>query len=193
MVGYRGKSCREPALPPTAVARCLLDVADWLRPPSALPIVAFGMAARPSALRERIEAALQSRPIGPRRRLLSLAFGGLSLTSLSLAAPGVQSRPVAPSPAMVIPDLAVDAPAAVSAPDGLVAPKSRETMLTAFALLQDEHAELTAEVRQMQAELRFQRVSPELEQLVSALQRRLLTVERLRSRLKAKLDRNVPK
>ena len=178
---------------PTAVARCLLDVADWLRPPSALPIVAFGMAARPSALRERIEAALQSRPIGPRRRLLSLAFGGLSLTSLSLAAPGVQSRPVAPSPAMVIPELAVDAPAAVSAPDVVAAPKSRETMLTAFALLQEEHAELTAEVRQMQAELRFQRVSPELEQLVSALQRRLLTVERLRSRLKAKLDRNVPK
>lgn len=178
---------------PTAVARCLLDVADWLRPPGTVPIVAFGMAARPSALRERIEAALQSRPIGPSRRLLSLAFGGLSLTSLTFAAPGVQSVPVSPSFAIEIADKPMDASAAVSAPDVVAAPSPRETLLQAFALLQEEHAELTAEVRQMQAEMRFRRMSPELEQLVSALQRRLLSVERLRSRLQAKLDRNVPK
>jgi beta-lactamase regulating signal transducer with metallopeptidase domain len=178
---------------PTAVARCLLDVADWLRPPSTMPIVALGMAARPSALRERIEAALQSRPIGRPRRLLSLAFGGLSLTSLTFAAPGVQTVPALPDLAVQISGLPMEVPAAAAASAPVAAPSARESLLQAFALLQEEHAELTAEVRQMQAEMRFHRMSPELEQLVSALQRRLLTVERLRSRLQAKLDRNVPK
>lgn len=167
---------------PTAVARCLLEVAEWLRPGGAVPAVALGMAARPSALRERVEAALQVRPAAPPRRALSAAFGGLSLTSLTLIGPGVQSEPL---PA-ALPVAAAPAPT-VSAP-----PAVGSTTQQAFSLLQQEYATLVEQVAQLRAELGNGRASPELEQLVSTLQRRLLAVERLRTRLQALLDRRDP-
>lgn len=184
---------------PTAVARCLLDVAEWLRPRQAVPVTALGMAARPSALRERIEAALQPRGEAPPRRWLSLAFGGLSLSSLTLGAPGLHSA--APLPADAMPpaqseaELALPeafAPAPPSAEPAPPAPPvaAASSLRESFALLEAEHASLLDEVAQLRAELAMRAPSPALEQLVSALMRRLLTVERLRSRLGARVDRS---
>ncbi len=192
---------------PTAVARCLLDVAEWLRPSPKMPVVALGMAARPSSLRERIEAALHPRPAAPARRMLSLLFGGLSLSSLTLAAPGVQTEvttvlslansPLA-SASPFSPGAALPTPAAVesaSQPDPIAAVPSVGGQATreAFALLQEEYATLVAEVEQLRAETRNRPRNPELEQLVSTLTRRLLVVDRSRTRLQALLDRRVPK
>src|SRR4029453_6772716 len=89
---------------PTAVARCLLDVAEWLRPEADTPLVALGMAAGASSLRARIEAALkpqrQSRPHRP----LGMGWRGVSLSALTLVAPGVArgaaAAPGVPSPAL---------------------------------------------------------------------------------------------
>lgn len=154
---------------PTAVARCLVDVAGWLRPPATVPFPALAMAARPSALRERIEAALSAQPERPARSVLTVAFGALTLTSLTLAAPGVHSAPE---------EVAVTAPSA---------PSLRE----AFDLLEAEHAMLAEEVATLRAELAGRAHSQELEQLVSVLTRRLLDFERSRSRLSAQLDRRI--
>jgi len=192
---------------PTAVARCLLDVAEWLRPSPKMPVVALGMAARPSSLRERIEAALHPRAAAPSRRSLSLLFGGLSLSSLTLAAPGVQTE--VPSvlpltteasappdwPAGSFPALAAFEPAAASEPSAPapVPAVAGKATREAFALLQEEYATLAAEVAQLRAETRNRPINPELEQLVSTLTRRLLAVDRLRTRLQALLDRRDPK
>lgn len=160
----------------TAVARCLLDVAEWLRAPSGVPAVALGMAARPSALRERIEAVLQGRGPHRARPLPSLLFGALSLSSLTFAAPGVQTA--APAGLPPLPGAPADRP---------VPPAGR-----AFALLDDEYAELVAEAAALRQELAGRPRSPELEQLAATLSQRLLVLERLRARLRAALDRSSP-
>lgn len=181
---------------PTAVARCLLDVAEWLRPRQVVPVTALGMAARPSALRERIEAALQPRGEAPPRRWLSLAFGGLSLSSLTLGAPGLHSA--APSPADSMPPAQFEAEfgipegvlSAPAIPEPATPANAASPLRESFALLEAEHASLLDEVAQLRAELAGRTPSPALEQLVSALMRRLLAVERLRSRLGARVDRS---
>ncbi|MBL8730314.1 MAG: M56 family metallopeptidase [Planctomycetes bacterium] len=159
---------------PTAVARCLLEVAEWLRPPpAAMP--ALGMAARASSLRDRIEAALQHRAGPPPRRVLSMAFGGVSLSALTFAGPGLQATPPEPPPVasfVVLDDLTSSA-----TPVGRV--------------LQERDA-LLAEAEQLQAELAGQDVSPELEQLLVALQRRLLVVQRLATRIDQRLASRSP-
>lgn len=154
---------------PTAVARCLLEVAEWLRPP-AMP--ALGMAARPSGLRDRVEAALQHRVTASPRRLWSLSCGGVSLSALTVVAPGLHAVPVAPP----IAELGVIA----------VSPA------TDLEFLLEEHAVLSAEAERLQAELVDQAVSPELEQLLSVLRRRLSVVGRLAARIQVRLDASAP-
>jgi len=162
---------------PTAVARCLLDVAEWLRPRAPTPLVAFGMAARPSALRERIEAALRPQPIGAPRRLWSSAFGGACLLALTWMAPSVQTAsPVGLPPA---------APALALAPGNMAALRQAAT------LLDQEYATVTAEVARVRNDLAGRGDVQELEQFVSMLSHRLLAVERLRTRLRELLDRRV--
>lgn len=78
---------------PTVVARCLLDVAEWLRPAKPIAPLALGMAARPSALRRRVDAALRRGAAGRFGRGWSIALSGLSLSALTFVAPGVQSAP----------------------------------------------------------------------------------------------------
>jgi beta-lactamase regulating signal transducer with metallopeptidase domain len=159
----------------TAVARCLLDVAEWVRPGGAVPAGALGMAARPSALRERIEFALLDRPPERPRWALSLAFCGASLSSLTMAAPGVVSGSMAAPSDVAPPAAATEVPAA-------------DPTRQAFRSLEQEYIALAEQAAQVRAELESGRVSPELEQLVSMLSRRLLVVERLRERLRALVD-----
>jgi hypothetical protein len=166
---------------PTAVARCLLDVAEWLRPRPAVPIVALGMAARPSALRERIEAALRPHAIGATRRGWSSAFAGLSLSALTLMAPAVQTA----SPAELSPVL----PRARTADAPMPASSRSAELREAAALLDQEYATVVAEVARVRADLAGRRDAKELEQLVSMLSHRLLVVERLRTHLEELLDR----
>jgi hypothetical protein len=135
------------------------------------------MAARASSLRDRIEAALQHRDAAPPRRLLSLAFGGVSLSALTIAAPGLEAMPAAPSPARSF----------VVTDDDLTPPA------TLLQLVLAESAALTAEAGQLQADLAGQPVTPELEQLLVALQRRLLAVQRLATRLEQLRANRSPK
>lgn len=155
---------------PTSVARCLLEVAEWLRPPQS-QVPALGMAARASSLRDRVEAALQHRPVPPPRRLLSLAVGGVSLSALTIVGPGLHVAPPAPTPSI-----------------GFVVLDDVPPLPTLLQTVLAEHAALAAEAERLQADLAGQPVSPELEQLLVALQRRLLAVERLAMRL----ERRVP-
>lgn len=174
---------------PTAVARCLLDVADWLRPPAVVPAPALGMAARPSALRERVEAALHAAPLRPLRRRHACACGGLWLAALTFGAPGVVSAP----PDAIVASLPTDepsaAPAAATAPSPPRAPRLLRAQL---ALLQTEHDQLLAEAERLRAELADRRPDPVLEQLEVALVRRLSDLARLRARLEALLARPDP-
>jgi beta-lactamase regulating signal transducer with metallopeptidase domain len=172
---------------PTAVARCLLDVAEWLRPESGTPLVALGMAARASSLRERVEAALRPQRHSRPHRLLAMACSGVSLSALTLVAPGVATTPFVPARAPTA--IEVDPPtAAMFAAAGVEIPAA-SPLRTAAQLLQQEHAELVAEVASLRADLDGRRKSPELEQLVTMLTHRLLVLERLSARLRVRLDR----
>jgi hypothetical protein len=83
----------------------------------------------------------------------------------------------------------VDPPtAALFAAAGVEIPAA-SPLRTAAQLLQQEHAELVAEVASLRADLEGRRKSPELEQLVSMLTHRLLVLERLSARLRVRLDR----
>ncbi len=170
---------------PTAVARCLLDVAEWLRPGAPTPLVALGMAARASSLRERVEAALQPRSASPPHSFVSMAFCGVSLSALTLVAPGMQAT----SPPFM--PLAEALRGVVVAPDVVAAPSATSALHAAAQLMQQEHIALTAEVARLRADLAGRPAPPELEQLVSMLTHRLLVLERLSARLQARLDRRI--
>lgn len=155
---------------PTAVARCLLEVAEWLRPPH-VAVPALAMAARASSLRDRVEAALQYRTARPPRRLLSLAFGGVSLSALTVAAPGLQPAPAAfsqPAFAMALDDI---------------------TPASSLQLVLEEHAALAADADRLRRELAGRDLSPQLEQLLATLQRRLLVLERIAARIELRAAR----
>ena len=164
---------------PTAVARCLLDVAEWLRPRTAMPIVAFSMAARPSALRERIEAALRPQAIGGPRRIWSSAFAGASLSALTLMAPALQTTHAIEATPTLLRTGPADVPSTTST----------TSLRQAAALLDQEYATVQREVARVRADVAGRRDAKELEQLVSMLSHRLLVVERLRKRLEVLLDR----
>lgn len=169
---------------PTAVATCLLDVAEWLRVGYRSPAIALGMAARPSALRQRVEAALQPQDVGPPPRLVGFVFAGLSLTALATAAPGVHcaARRVPPQdqPTDLAALEAFDGPTAADLappPDDL----GREV-----SDVELEYAALQADVEKVHARLDASD-DPELAFVLTALDERLQTLAELRDRLIAKL------
>jgi beta-lactamase regulating signal transducer with metallopeptidase domain len=166
---------------PTAVARCLLDVADWLRPGPEGTVVALGMAARPSALRERVEAALHGRSRRPVRRSVSRALGGLALTALTAGAPAVATEGALGgvlSPAALLSALPTD--------EG-VRSLDRAALRRMSSALQGEHARVVAEAERLRAELRTLFPTPELTGMQATLDRRLADLSKLRTRLDALL------
>jgi hypothetical protein len=154
---------------PTAVARCLLDVADWLRPGCDAGVAALGMAARPSALRERVEAALHGASFRPARRGLASALGGCALVALTAAAPAVSTNA---SAGVVVAD----------ALPGAVAPEpvGRPAVAALLQSLDAEHAALVAEAERLRGELRK---VPFTAPGLAALERRLQDLARRRQRL----------
>lgn len=166
---------------PLAVARCLVRVAGWLgeqRRPS--PAVALGMAARPSMLKRRVDAALRGgddRPV-PQRAMAAAA--GAALVLLVAAAPG--ARP----PAEVPGDLATLAPPRrLSALPPGVAPAG----LAARAALA-ERDELVAEVAALRARLAQRSDDHELQLLAAQLEIRLQRLAEAGDRLAAALARS---
>lgn len=160
---------------PTAVARCLLDVADWLRPGPEGTAAALGMAARPSALRERVEAALQGGGFRPARRGLAPAIGGLALLALTAGAPAVASAADA-TELLLRSALRSDGEASPASRN-----VSRSTLLAAAAVLDAEYASLLADVEGLRTELKTG-AGPAGDSL-AALERRLQVLARMRSQL----------
>jgi beta-lactamase regulating signal transducer with metallopeptidase domain len=154
---------------PTAMAECLLAVAAWVRRPAALPALAPGMAARPSALRRRVEAVLG----GPRAGRVPLAAALLVslalLATVTAAAPGVRSARLkldaggqtGASPARP-PAAAVPRAPVLDAADGLR--RERDALLA-------EVAALRRELGPQPDDLRLQRLLVLLEDQVAALMR----------------------
>jgi beta-lactamase regulating signal transducer with metallopeptidase domain len=164
----------------TAVARCLLDVAEWLRPGTAQPTMALGMAARASSLRERVEAALQPTTVARPERLFAMAWSGLSLAALTVVGPVVQSdAALADVPLLVaVDELAPEFPAS--------------PLAVAADLLEAERADLVGEVARLRADLARRPASLEIGLMLAAVERRLEALQRMGARLRARLDRSVP-
>jgi beta-lactamase regulating signal transducer with metallopeptidase domain len=78
---------------PLAVARCLLQVASWVGARERLPAAAFAMAARPSALRARVEAALAQRGDAPVPQRAGTGIAAAAVLVLTAAAPGAGGPP----------------------------------------------------------------------------------------------------
>ena len=170
----------------TAVARCLLEVASWLQQP-ATPLLALGMAQRPSALRERIEAALQGAPAARSSRRASAACGGLVVGALTFGAPGAAAGDLV-SPADAVAGLLAVAPADAATLPGIELPSS--TLLSLAEQLRVEQEVLIAEARRLRADLRTRRLSSELQALQQQLESRLSALQRLQARLQAVLSRS---
>ncbi len=169
---------------PTAVATCLLDVAEWLRTGERSPAIALGMAARPSSLRQRVEAALQPQDVGPPRRVVGVAFAGLSLTALATAAPGVHcAAHIVPTRGEPV-DLAALATADGPGATALEAPP--DELGREVSAVELEYAALLADVEEVHARLDASD-DPELGFVLTALDERLQTLADLRDRLIAKL------
>jgi hypothetical protein len=168
---------------PTAVARCLLDVAEWLQQPAPSPLLTLGMAQRPSALRERVEAALQGAPVARSSRLLQAACGSLVLGTLTFGAPGVAGTDAADGEDAALAIAASTAPSPMAA----VSPVASGSSLA--DLLRAEQATLSAEAEQLRVVLRSRRLSPELRSLQQQLESRLAALQRLQMRLQAVLNR----
>ena len=160
---------------PTAVARCLLDVAEWLRPGPEGTVAALGMAARPSALRERVEAALQGGGFRPARRGVGPTIGGLLLLALTAGAPAVASAADATD---VLLRSALRSDAEVPAESRRF---SRSALLAAASVLDAEYASLLADVDGLRTEMKN---GPGLAaDSLAALERRLQVLARMRSKL----------
>lgn len=173
---------------PTAVARCLLDVAEWLRPDTQQPLGALGMAAKPSALRVRVETALRGDPCGePDARRVHLA-GGLAVGVLVFAAPGLATVPAGDEPLPVVDR--IDAPAIESAEDRFppspTAAADVAPVMQLLAALTAEQRELQQEAAELQSSLALA-PEPELRELQSLLVERLRRLEVQRQRLSALL------
>jgi len=159
----------------TAVARCLLDVAEWLRPDVRQPGMTLAMAARPSSLRERVEAALRSGGSGPARRRLTAAWSVVSLAGLTFGGPGVRS---------------VDAPELVSALEPTIAVSPAPSLVEAALAVEVERRSLVREVEQLQREFANAPSNPDLAALHVLLRERLANLERTSARLQARLARS---
>jgi beta-lactamase regulating signal transducer with metallopeptidase domain len=163
---------------PTAVAECLLEVASWRRPQAGLPALASGMAARPSALRRRVEAVLE----GPRAGRVPVAAAlGLSLAMLATAtaaAPGVRTARSEPGPRAE--------PAAASA-------ASAAPLAAQLDGLRRERESLLAEAAALRSELRPE--DPTLQRLLVLLEGQVAAMMRASDRLEAafaRLERRGP-
>ncbi|MFK7740831.1 MAG: M56 family metallopeptidase [Planctomycetota bacterium] len=165
----------------TAVARCLVEVAQWLKPldagggAQAPAAMAMHMAARPSALRERVEAALESaRPSAMR----GIARGGLcvvSLAAMTVAAPGVgvsaaEQRGEAP---------------ALARETG----SWRARLLPFVEQLNREYDATVQLAQRLRAQLLGARTDDSTTARLAELDRRLQSLSRLKQRLKALLGR----
>lgn len=178
---------------PTAVARCLLEVAGWLQPGRQPLPLASGMAARPSTLRIRVEAALAAgRPWPwPRgwRPLATLA----SLSALVLGVPSVGGDRQLPAARLPGGDtVAVSLPVAPSvlAPQPTsAATATRAGAATEAASVQAECAALAAEVAALRRAYAGRRADPKIERALVLLSQRLLVLEQLQARLEAALQR----
>lgn len=176
---------------PTAVARCLLDVAEWLRPDTQQPLGALGMAARPSALRVRVETALRGDPCGePDARRVHLA-GGLAVGVLVFAAPGLATAPAGDDGLPAVER--VDA-SAIASDEGLFpSPPPSADIANAASPVVQLLAQLTAEQRELQQQAADLQASlalapePELRDLQTLLVERLRRLETQRQRLGALL------
>lgn len=165
---------------PTAVARCLIEVAEWLRPQSAPTTVALGMAARPSALRERVEAALACSAPVPTKRFAAGGVAVLSLATMTMAAPGVSDRVVT----------------ALTADEFRVAftgqaPDTARRLQPFVAMVEQEYGALVIEARALQAILEVSLLpQSQTAEMQSRLQLRLAHLSQLRARLLARVSRD---
>lgn len=170
----------------TDVARCLLDVAEWLRPGAPQPALALGMAARPSSLRERVEAALLGAGGRSPWRAIGAAWSAGSLVVLTFAGPGVQSDQggvdlpiveVVPAidPGEAAEDLPADSPTALEA-----------AALAALA----EQRELAVEIEQMRREFAAHPRSPAIDGIMTLLAQRMSELADTGARLRALLARS---
>lgn len=165
---------------PTAVARCLLDVAEWLRPGPEGSVAALGMAARPSALRERVEAALQGAAWRPARPGWSRALSGLALTALTAGAPAVATGATSDAG-----DTSQPAALAPTPPPA----GGRAAWRTQLDALAAEQNRLEAEAARLRAEPALAAPTPELAALQRTLDQRLQQLTTMRARLAAALER----
>lgn len=158
---------------PAAVARCLLDVAEWLRPRSPVQVVALGMAARPSALRARVEAALSARPEGRSTVAGAIVCSLGLLLTLTFAAPGVAR------------DGELRAPFALAELD--VEAAEPGTLAFALSMLDREHQELRQTAAQLLRDADPD--DPTFQRLAALCKQRFARLERLRERLQTAIER----
>jgi Zn-dependent protease with chaperone function len=158
---------------PTAVARCLLEVASWLQPGRQPLPLASGMAARPSTLRIRVEAALAAGQPWPWPRGLRPSATLASLSALVLGVPSVQG----------------DRPPALPSPVSAAAVATTVSPRAEVLAVQAEHAALVAEVAALQRAYAGRRPDPKIERALVLLSQRLLVLEQLQVRLEAALQR----
>jgi beta-lactamase regulating signal transducer with metallopeptidase domain len=150
-----------------AVANCLLVVAEWMRGAPAAPAGALAMAARPSSLRRRVEAALAGDGRCRRHPVMALLLATAAIATFVAAVPGVRLHRDA-------------APALAEQPAGA----TPATELQAMALeLAAEHADLQQQVASLRAEIGAAAASPELAAMLQELTSRLQALERARTRL----------
>jgi len=177
---------------PTAVARCLLEVAGWMQAGRQPLLLASGMAARPSTLRLRIEAALAAgEPLALPRGLQPVAALVSSL-ALVFGVPAVVGAPQAETasrPAVAAPAAVATAPAAPTAPTATPAWTPARTSVTEAAAVSAEFAALAAEVASLRRAYAGRRPDPKIERALALLSQRLLVLEQLHARLEAALQR----
>lgn len=175
---------------PVAVAQCLLQVAGWLGRQRPLPAVALAMAARPSLLRRRVEAALAAEPAaGGPRRVPPLRAGAVVLLLVALftaAAPGLR----APAPER----RATEPPAAEAPATELAAPAAPEPEMDPMdalrldlAHLRRERDELLREAERIRRALAPRADDGRLGRWLELLEHRLARLRTASDRLEAAL------
>ncbi|MCB9878847.1 MAG: M56 family metallopeptidase [Planctomycetes bacterium] len=178
---------------PTAVARCLIEVAEWLRPQPRTAI-ALGMAARPSALRERVEAVLERADAPHPARALAFSAALLSLTTMTVAAPGLRPQPV--EALLAVDELELerevfevdDVERLVDMAEGA---DEQQALRELLPVVEQEYGLMMREADGLRAEL-LARATPRALRLQAALQSRLENLTRLRARLIALVAGDVP-
>jgi beta-lactamase regulating signal transducer with metallopeptidase domain len=172
----------------SAVAHCLVEVAQWLAVGSRQSALAAGMAARPSALRERVEVALAGGAVPVPRDAVRVGLAALIIVAMTVAAPGVPFHALRSEPAANEATPSDRTTALLDdVSDGFDGEHFDPAAATALlALLDAETEEVAAEARELGAKLR-QRRGAQGAALADALEARLQHLVRLRARLAARL------